>query len=189
MGKQMVLGLLMFGFAGALVQAADRYEVDGVHTTVLFRVKHMDVAYAYGRFNKIEGKLKWDEANPEKSKFEIEIAADSIDSAHGGRDKHLKGPDFFNVKEFPKITFKSKDVKKTSENMYMVSGKLQMHGKTNDVSCELEHVGTKSTGRGDKIGFEGHFVIKRSDFGMNYMVGQGLGDEVTVKVSIEANKK
>lgn len=188
MSKQFVLGLLVFGFIGTVVQA-DKYEVDGVHSAVMFRVKHMDVSYSYGRFNKIEGRIKFDESKPEKSRFEIEIAAETIDTGNGNRDNHLKGPDFFNVKEFPKIVFKSKDVEKAGENKYMVSGQLMMHGKKQDVSCELEHVGTKSTSRGDKIGFEGHFVIKRSDFGMNYMVGKGLGDEVTVKVSLEADKK
>ncbi len=188
MSRRLVLGVLVFGFVGAVAQAG-KYEVDGVHSAVLFRIKHLDVSYSYGRFNRISGRIKFDETKPEKSKFEVEIEAESIDTGHAGRNKHLKGPDFFNVKEFSTIRFKSRKVEKTSENKYMVTGQLMMHGEKKDVSCELEHVGTKSTSRGDKIGFEGHIVVKRSDFGMNFMVGKGLGDEVNIWVSLEGTKK
>ena len=70
----------------------------------MFRIKHLKTSYAWGRFNDVAGKLALD---GEKPTVEVQIKADSIDTANAKRDEHLKGPDFFNVKQFPTISFKS----------------------------------------------------------------------------------
>src|SRR5262245_56812546 len=86
-------------------QGAGSYEVDPVHSAVVFRVKHLDVSYFYGRFNEVKGSVDYDPAKPEASKVSLVIPVESIDTTNDKRNAHLLSPDFFNGKEFPKITF------------------------------------------------------------------------------------
>lgn len=172
------------------------FKVDPVHSSVVYRVKHMDVSYFYGRFNKIEGSFQVDASDPSRNSVEVTIATDSIDSNSAGRDRHLKSQDFFSATEFPSITFKSTSWKKAGEagaageTAYDVVGELSLLGKTREVTARVTHTGTGKGMRGGEVGgLEAKFTIKRSDFGMNYMVGKGLGDEVTVMVGLEGGRE
>jgi polyisoprenoid-binding protein YceI len=171
---------------GTVALAADAFQVDAVHSSILFKVKHMDVSYTRGRFNEVSGKFLLDESNPERSSFDLSINAESVDTANAKRDLHLKNADFFNAKQFPKITFKSKSVAKTSAG-YSVSGDLTLHGVTKPVTIVVTPVGTGKGMRGEAVaGVEASLTIKRSDFGMTYMVGP-VGDEVQVTASLEGS--
>ena len=173
---------------GKMVLGAEPFQVDTVHSTVMFRVKHQNVSFAYGRFNDVAGKFLIDEADPSKSSFDLTIKSESIDTASVPRDTHLKGPDFFNAKQFPTITFKSKSVTKVGP-VYDVAGDLTLHGVTRPVIFKVNVSGMGKGMRGEFIaGLEASTSIKRSDFGMTYMVGP-LADEVVVNVSLEGNHK
>ena len=168
--------------------AAEPFQVDPVHSSVLFRVKHMNASYTYGRFNEIGGKFAVDEADPGKSIFDLSVKGESIDTASAARDKHLKGPDFFNAKQFPTITFKSKSVTKSAAG-YDVAGDLTLHGVTRPVTFKLAVTGTAKGMKGESLsGVEASTVLKRSDFGMTFMVGP-VGDEVQVTVALEGSRK
>jgi polyisoprenoid-binding protein YceI len=177
------VGLLFAAaYAPALAEAADTYKVDTVHSTVLFRVSHLGASNSYGRFNDITGTLTLGDAG---GSVDLQVKAESIDTANEKRDQHLKGPDFFAVKQFPLIQFKGDQVKKTAADAYEIAGKLTLHGVTRDVTVKATKVGSAKDPQGDvRTGFECKFKIKRSDFGMTYMVGP-IGDEVELIVSLE----
>lgn len=169
--------------------AAETYKVDPVHSGVIFKIKHLDVSYFYGRFNEVSGKFTIDEADPASNTFDVEIKTDSIDTNSENRDRHLKGPDFFNAKQYPKVIFQSTSVKKIGDRLYEVTGNLTLHGVTQPLTVKLEHTGSGSGSRGEyRIGFETTFNIKRSDFDMKYALGN-LGDEVKMMVSLEGIKQ
>ena len=169
--------------------AADTFDIDAVHSSYIFRIKHLNVSYTYGRFNTSAGKFTIDAADPTKNAIEIEVKADSIDTANPARDKHLKGPDFFNVTEFPTMTFKSTAFKKKDGDKYEVTGDLTIHGVKKSVTTEVNLVGTGKGMKGEtRAGWETTLTIKRSDYGMNYMP-EGIGDEVTLTIAIEGVKK
>ena len=174
--------------AVAPIQAAEPYKVDSVHSAVIFRVKHMNVSHAYGRFHEIGGTFDLDETNPAQSKIDIKVPASSIDTASKLREIHLQGPDFFSTKQFPTISFKSTEVAKTSDGAFVVTGDLTLHGVTKPVTLKVEPSGTGKGMKGEKLaGFETTFSIKRSDFGMTNMTGV-IGDDVRLIVSIEGNR-
>lgn len=183
-------GLLALLFVAAAPVHAASYVVDPVHTSAVFRIKHFNTAYFYGRFDKISGSLEWDDANPAVGKFDITIAADSIHTGNEMREKHLKGPDFFDVGQYPTIRFVSTSVKKNdADGSYTLEGNLTLHGQTKPVTATLTMTGTGKGRQGeDLVGFEATFTIQRSAFGMNYMLN-GLGDEVRLMVGIEAKKQ
>lgn len=185
---------LILTFALALIVtpalAATAWKVDSGHSSVVFRVKHLKVSHFFGRFNKIEGELDFDPKAPEKATIKISVDAASVDTNSAGRDKHLRGPDFFAVKQFPKITFASTAVKKTGENTYDVTGDLTLHGVTKSITVKATHTGTGPGMRGEtRTGFLINFTVKRSEYGMKYGVDKGvLGDEVELTIGLEAIK-
>ena len=170
----------------APARAADTFSVDPVHSSMLFRVKHLGVGHIYGRFNQYSGSFTFDPKNPADCKLEMEVKIDSIDSANADRDKHLKGPDFFNAKEFPTMSFKATRMKASDEKTYEVTGDLTIHGVTKQVTVKLERLGTGKDPRTGKprTGWETVFTINRSDFGVKGFL-PAIGDEVRIIVAVE----
>ena len=168
--------LATIGVSGAAsatdARAQETYQADPVHSSVVFRVKHMNTSYFWGRFNDLSGTFSLDSADPAKSKLQFQVKAASVDTGNAKRDQHLKSPDFFNAAENPKLTFKSKEVKAGSAGKWSVTGDLTIHGVTKPLTCDVEMVGTADSPQmGARAGFETTFTIKREDFGMKNMIG------------------
>jgi polyisoprenoid-binding protein YceI len=182
-----VVAVLVFA-APALSRAeAAEYTVDAVHSTVLFRVKHMGASYAFGRFNDVSGTFGLGDAGA----IEIVAKTGSVDTGNAKRDQHLRGADFLNAAQFPEIRFKSTRVEKDSagSDAFRVSGDLTLHGVTRPVTVKMERTGSAKDMRGTPIaGLYGEFSIKRSDFGMTGMIGP-VGDEIRVMVSLEGARR
>jgi len=192
MKKNRILNISQFIFVigvlvifSSLACAAETYKLDPAHTSIVFRVKHLGVAYVFGRFNGPTGSFVFDESAPSKCAIEMQAETKNVDTAVEKRDTHLKSPDFFNAGEYPLVSFKSKSVKKLSENTYEVSGDLALLGKTRPITVKANATGAGKDPWGNfRRGFETSFSIKRSDFGMNFMMG-GVSDEVNLTVSLE----
>jgi len=175
--------------AAAETRRQEAFNLDPVHSMVMFRIGHMGVSYTYGRFNEPTGSFNLDFENPSSSMIDIKVETEKVDTANQGRDRHLKSPDFFNSKQFPEITFKSSSFEKTGENTMKVTGDLSLHGVTKPVDVNIVFVGEGETPQGHKAGFEAEFMIKRSDFGMTkYLENNAIGDEVYLYVTIEGKK-
>ncbi len=168
-----------------------KFKVDGVHSTLVYRVTHMGVSAFYGRFDKVSGEFNWDKDNPGSSSFTMTVDAESVNSNNPARDKHLRSGDFFNVKEFPEITFRSTGLTKSGDG-WELAGDLTMLGKTKPVKAVLKPIGQKDLGpqMGVRAGFDVQFMVKRSDFGFGAGMGDDvLGEEVKVMLGIEGVKQ
>lgn len=166
--------------------AAEKFKVDDVHSSVIFRINHVGAGNFYGRFNKVSGSFTIDEGSPDASLIDVTVAADSLDTNNDGRDKHLKGPDFFNAKQFPELKFKSKSFKKNGDKAFDVTGDLTCHGVTKPITVKIEQTGT-SDAMGHRSGIETMFTINRTDYGMGAMPDK-LGTEVRLIVALEGVK-
>lgn len=200
-----VAGLVIAGGLGvgaAVLAASDRpaapavapaaegtFELDPVHSYVMFQIRHLGASNSYGMFHEPSGKLVL-ATDPGASTLEISVPTEKVDTGNDKRDQHLRSPDFFSIKEFPVVTFKSTSFKPAGENAYDVTGDLTLHGVTKPVSAKLEVLGTGKGMKGEAIiGAETKFTIKRSDWGMKTYVKEGaLGDDVTLTVAIEGHK-
>ena len=174
--------------------APTKYAIDAGHSTVLFSINHLGVSNTWGRFNGIEGSFSLNDENPTDCAVECTVDASSIDTNSADRDGHLKGPDFFNVKEFPTIKFKSTKVAKGAEaREFVVTGDLTLHGVTKSVTIHMTKIGEADLSKamphlGYRAGFEGMLTIKRSDFGMDNMVPH-IGDEVRLILAVEGMRQ
>ncbi|MEM1330242.1 MAG: YceI family protein [Planctomycetota bacterium] len=170
---------------------AESFETDTGHSAAIFRIKHLGVTNFYGRFNDLSGTFLLDKASPSDSFLQFEIDVASVDTNSDGRDRHLKGPDFFNAAQFPTATFQSTSISAGSnDGEFEVTGDLTIRGTTKPVSFTAMHTGEGDRGPrfGYRAGFETAFEISRSDFGINYLP-EGLGDEVKLIVSVQGVRK
>ena len=184
--------LLLIGFVG-ITQPMEvpAYEIDTVHSMIIFRAKHSGVSYNYGRFNEFTGKIMMDATDVSMSMVEFEVKAASVDTGNEKRDQHLRNSDFFSAKQFPVITFKSTEVKakEDKKDVLEVTGDLELHGVKKSITVEVEITGRAKGREGESlIGFESTFTIKRSEFGMTYNM-DGISDDIRITVSVEAARK
>ena len=185
--RAVVAALTLLAGSVAAVRGDD-YTIDPAHTAVTFKVSHLGLSWTHGRFNDVSGSFSLDKAAPANGSFTLTVKADSIDTGNARRDGHLKSPDFFNVKQFPLLTFKSKSVKAV-EGGYQVTGDLTLHGQTKSITFSLQGGREAEFPRGVKrTGFTTELVLKRSDFGMAKLA-EAIADNVHVAISFEGTKK
>ena len=186
-----VAGILAtgIGFAAAPAPAAS-FKIDSLHTHAAFMVSHFGYSNMVGRFGKITGSFEFDPAQPEQSSAKLVIDAASVDTNLDRRDGHLRSPDFFNVKEFPEITFSTTKVTVTGAKTGKVTGDVTMLGVTRSITLDVTFNKIAPNPRSKVLtaGFSARGKIKRSDFGMKYALG-GIGDEITLFVEIEGTSK
>jgi polyisoprenoid-binding protein YceI len=193
--KTKVLGALAIALPFAVVAAPENYTIDPNHTYSHFEVEHLGVSHQRGRFDRTSGKFTLDHAAKSGSvELNIETASVSTgDNVKGNRprtlDDHLRTADFFNVAEFPRMTFKSTGVKFAGDNPAEITGNLTIIGVTKPVTLKVERWVCKDNPMSKKpmCGGNASAVLKRTDFGMKYGV-PAIGDEVRLWVSVEGYK-
>jgi polyisoprenoid-binding protein YceI len=168
-------------------KAAGTYKVDRVHSSCQFRVNHLAASMFWGRFDDVAGSITYTPGTPGSLEFDIRIPTASVHSGDSKLDNHLKGPDFFNIKEYPEMTFKSREATPAAGNMWKVEGDITLLGVTRPITAMVEWIGYSEPYGKRLIGFEASFTIVRSEFGMSYQVDEGgLGDDVEIVVGLEA---
>ena len=170
---------------------ADTYKVDPDHTSIVFSVAHTGKSYTYGFFRKAVGQYILDK-NPANCQFQMKIQADSLDTNNAERDTHLRSSDFFDVQQFPDITFVTTrcEAANTPDGgiLYKLTGILTIHGVPRQITLNLRMLGEGPgvTGKDYRTGFLCQIELKRSEFGMTSLLQNNMvGDAVGVTVSFE----
>jgi len=181
--------------APGLLHAAP-WEFDPAHTGVHFKVRHLMISSVRGEFEKVSGKIVYDESDVTKSSADITIDTGSINTRVAKRDEHLRSPDFLDVAKHPAITFKSRRVEKAGNGTLKMTGDLTVRGVTKEVVLTVEgptHA-IKDPGGNLRVGGQATTKILRKDFGLvwNKALEAGgvvVGDEVEITIDVEIYKK
>jgi polyisoprenoid-binding protein YceI len=177
-----------------LAQSTSTWKYDLSHAKLSFSIAHFGISETEGKFSQFDGKVVSGKEDFTDALFEITIDVNSIDTDDARRDEHLKSPDFFDVKKYPSITFKSTKVTPTGKNTFKLTGDFSMHGVTKEISLDVLYKGTVvDPFNNTKAGFKISGIIDRTDFGLewNGVLAAGgalLGDEVTLAINIELQK-
>ena len=163
------------------------YVLDASHSRVGFVARHAMVTKVRGAFNDISGQGSFDAAQPTNSKVELTIQAASIDTRNADRDAHLRSNDFFDMEQYPTITFVSTAVEPQGDDEYLVTGDLTIKGVTKPVSVAFDATGPVVDPWGNtRIGLEGKVVVNRKDWGLNWNAALDAGGVlVSEKVTLE----
>ncbi len=187
-----ISALLLSGLSTA-ARAAD-YTIDKDHSHVGFTIRHL-VGEVPGSFKDFAGDFSFDEKKPENAKVKVTVQTASVNTDNEKRDSHLKSPDFFDVQKFPTMTFESTQVTAEGDKKFKVTGNFTLRGVTKPETFNVTYAGTAKDPWGNtRVGFIATSKINRKDFGMvwNKVLDAGgamLGDEVEIKLNIEAIQK
>ena len=187
------LHALAFGTALAFTSVASYaatvdYKIDPTHTATVFTWNHFGFSTPSGNFSDVEGVIKVDEKNPEKSSVNVTIPLESINTNVGKLDKHLLGADWFDAKKYPTITFKSTKVETRDSKNFKITGDLTVKGVTKPVVLDavLNKKGAHPMTKLDTVGFNATTSFDRYAFGIADYV-PNVGDQITVNITTEAS--
>jgi len=196
MRKRMILAAAVLCLVAPGLLHAAPWEFDPEHTGVQFKVRHLMVSSVRGEFEKVSGKIVYDEADVTKSTADVTIVASSINTRVAKRDEHLRSPDFLDVAKYPTITFKSKRVEKAGNGTLKMTGDLTIRGVTKEVALTVEGPtpAIKDPMGNNRVGGQATTKIHRKDFGLvwNKALETGgvvVGDEVDITIDVEIYKK
>jgi polyisoprenoid-binding protein YceI len=186
--KQKIIAVLLLASLPFATHAADFYSMDPQHTYAHFSVNHLGFSTMQGRFDKSSGKVILNRAAKSGS-VDVTIEAASITTGFGKRDDHLRSPDFFNVVEFPNLTYKSSAVKFKGDIPVSVEGNLTLLGVTKPVTLTILafKCGNHPMYKKELCGADATAQIKRSDFGMKFGL-PNIGDDIKLVFEVEAYK-
>lgn len=171
------------------------WTIDPTHTEAGFAVKHLMISTVRGRFGDVQGHVTFDPADLSTGSAEVTINATSIDTREPQRDTHLRSADFFDVEQFPTLTFKSRRVQGLKGENFQLVGDLTIKGITREVSLDVESHGLqKDPWGGERAGFTAKTAINRKDFGLVWNValetgGIVVGEDVKITLDLELIKK
>jgi polyisoprenoid-binding protein YceI len=165
------------------------FDLDVAHSTVGFTVRHLMVSKTRGHFGTFSGSVAIAD-DPYESSVEVTIDPASITTGDVKRDEHLRGADFFDVEQFPEITFRSTKVRDHKGDRFVLEGDLTVHGVTRPVVLDavLEGIATSPWGT-QAVGFSATTELDREAFGLTWNQTLETGGVLvgkTVKVEIEA---
>lgn len=169
------------------------FTLDTAHSSIQFEVKHMMVSKVKGQFDSYKADVtaeNLEDLTTATFHFSFDVA--SINTKNDDRDNHLRSADFFDVEQYPTITFTSTSITGSGSD-YAVTGDLTIKDVTKPVTFELEYNGHGKNPWGVEVyGFEGETKINREDFGLTWNQaletgGVLVGKDIKIKLEFEIN--
>jgi polyisoprenoid-binding protein YceI len=176
--------------------SAHRYDIDASHSSAAFKVRHLMVSNVRGEFGAISGTVFIDDVDVTRSSVDVSIDASTINTHDAKRDEHLRSADFFDVAQFPTLTFKSKRVQSGKGGDLFVTGDLTIHGVTREITLDVEPLSPEVNDPWGNVkrGASARARVNRKDFNLVWnatLDGGGVlvGDEVSITLEVELGRK
>ena len=163
------------------------YTIDASHSRLGFSTRHAMVTTVRGQLSDFSGVAHVDTATPAASKVDLTIQAASIDTGSTDRDGHLKSPDFFDVENFPTMSFVSTSVTRDEDGVWQITGDFTIKDVTRSLTIPFETTGSARDPFGNlRVGFEGGVTINRKDWGLTWNAALETGGVlVSEKIKLE----
>ena len=167
------------------------WAIDNAHSQIQFAVRHMMISNVHGGFEKFSGTIDFDEKDPVRSLLNVQIEGASLNTKEPKRDEHLRSVDFFNVAQYPHMTYKSKSMQQADATHGRIIGDLTIRDVTREVILDVEYAGQAKSPWGTvSAGFNAQTKINRKDFDLNWNKaletgGVLVGDEIKIDIELE----
>jgi polyisoprenoid-binding protein YceI len=184
-----LLFMVIFTFASVTITTAQtKWNLDKAHSKVGFSVSHMVITDVEGNFKDFDATVTTTGEDFSTAKIDFTAKTASVYTENEKRDNHLRSDDFFNAEKYPTLTFKSKSLKKVSDNKYKLTGDLTMRDVTKEVVLDVKFNGlVKDMSGNTRAGFKITGELNRMDYGLKFNALLGTGDAVvgnTVELDI-----
>jgi polyisoprenoid-binding protein YceI len=186
MSRSLLILVTAFALSAAAAAQAGTWQIDPMHSTAQFSVRHLGISTVRGAFTKVSGSAKYDPADPAKTSLDASIEAASVDTRVEMRDNDLRSPNFLDAQKYPTITFHSKQVKASGAGKLQIIGDLTIHGVTKEVVLDVDgpSAAVKDPWGNQRIGASATTKINRMDFGVKGAAGL-VGDEISITIDAE----
>jgi polyisoprenoid-binding protein YceI len=171
-----------------------KWAIDTAHSSVDFSLRYMMIANVKGAFHNFNATIEADPTDLTTATIEFTIETSSVDTRNKDRDGHLVSADFFDVENYPTMTFRATNIEKTDDSEYNVTGDLTLHGVTKPETFAVTFEGQgKDPWGNEKAGFSATGTVNRSDYGLTWNAaletgGVLVGDKVKINLQIQAAK-
>jgi len=172
------------------------WQIDPAHSAAHFSVRHLMISNVRGEFSKLSGRVTLDPADLTRSTLEVSLETSSINTREPQRDEHLRSADFFDVANYPTITFRSTRIVAVGPEQFKLSGNLIIRGVSKEITFNVEGPtpSVKDPWGNTRSGVVATTKINRKDFGLVYnaiLEGGGVmvGDEVSITIEAELVQK
>jgi polyisoprenoid-binding protein YceI len=172
-----------------------RFELDPTHTHIGFTAKHMMISTVRGTFSDWNGYVEGDPSDPTTAHAEATIKTASINSGAEDRDKHLRSEDFFNVEQYPDMSYRSTSIEKINDGNYRVAGELSIKNITKPVVLDVEVGQPFGDGWGnERVGISATGKLNRKDWGLEWNMIMEAGrllvsEEAKLEIDTELVRK
>jgi len=187
--QKLFAAAVIIGVSSA-ASAKESYRFDPSGSTIGFSV-HQFLGTTLGKFTSFSGRIEVNREHPENSSVTAQIDVRSIDTQIKKRDDHLRSVEFFNVEKFPRMTFKSRSVKRTGSQSGDILGDLTMHGVTKPITLHVKLL-TPINETGRTRWSVTTDPITRRDFNLMFTPGaesvSGISQTVAINIEIEAKR-
>jgi polyisoprenoid-binding protein YceI len=195
LNRTAVFGALALLAAPLYAQEAGSWRIDTLHSAANFSVRHMMISTVRGHFGGLKGTANYDPKNPAATTIEATIDCSTINTGEPKRDNDLKGEEFFDVKKYPVMKFKSKSVEVAGPGKLKITGDLTINAITRQVVLDVEGPTPpiKDTQGRQKVGVTASTKVSRREFGILYNPlletgGVTVSDNVSIVLDIELIK-
>ena len=192
--RNLVVSVLFSLLLASATFAADKYELDPVHTRIGFTARHLMINNVSGRFTDFTGNILYDEQDVTKSSVAVKIQTASVSTENKMRDDDLRSANFFDIAKYPEITFQSSRIEKQGDG-YTCVGTLAMHGVSKEITIPFTILGkVKDPWGNTRVGLEAELKVDRRDWGLTYSKtldsgGLVVGNDIKIDLNVEAVKK
>lgn len=172
-----------------------QWSMDAAHSDLGFKIKHLMITNVKGQFKQFDVKVNTSGSDFTTASILVEVEMNSINTNNEQRDGHLRTSDFFEIEKYPKMTFKSTELKKVDDETIELTGDLKIKNIIKSIKFKVEHSDVITDPYGQsKAGFSFSFKINRKDWDLNYNStleagGVLISDEVKIEGDMELIKQ
>ena len=168
------------------------WTIDPTHSVIGFSDKHMLISTVHGRFTRFDAAVVFYPDSPETAQLEAKIDTTSVETGEPKRDEHLRSADFFDSENYPHIIFRSKDLRRTSDERWKLTGDLSIRGTTHEIILDMEGFSevVKDPWGNARMGGTATATLNRFDYGLHFSGaletgGLVVGEKVKIQLDIE----
>src|SRR4029079_19487167 len=176
-------------FLTSTLCSAAPYVFDKRHTEVRFAYS-MGLSTGRGRFTRVDGRVDYNEAAPEKTKVVAVVETASLTTGEPVVDSALKGSEFFDGTSQPQLRFASRALHMRGPGKAEMTGDITINGITKPVVLQVAlqpHTRPELKYSRTVYAFTAATRVRRSDFGMT-AYSSTVGDDVRIEIDALLNK-
>lgn len=190
--------IVLLGFAGLSVAngsndedvRSTEWQIDRSHSAINFTINHFFTPVD-GTFSEYDATVMFDPEDLEGSMLDVTIPVSSVNTRNDRRDGHLQSEDFFNVEQWPNITFVSHSIESRGDNQFVAIGELTIRDVTRDFELPFTLQGVMDHPMRENTRVAGIIAdaeLMRTDFGVgvgDWAATAVVGDKVNIRLNLE----